>query len=81
MNRYQFKFRQSGGCTLVDVSPKPDWGEFDDFIQQFLNDLDAKLVEQDLGMDRHQVRYRVADKQYVLQFEHYTDSIWVERDY
>ena len=81
MSQYQFKFRKTADCTLVEVTPRPDWAEFEGFVTQFLQDLDATLVEQDYGMDRHQVRYRVGNAQYVLQFEHYTDSIWVERDY
>jgi hypothetical protein len=58
----------------------PDWDEFSLFVEQFLLAENATLVDKDYGMDRHQVRFRLAEKQYVMQFEHYTDSIWVEQD-
>ena len=66
---------------MLDVSPMPDWQEFGDFVQEFLSEQGARLIEQDMGMDRHQVRYRLGQKQYVLQFEHYSESIWIEEGY
>ena len=66
---------------MLDVSPMPDWQEFGDFVQEFLSEQGARLIEQDMGMDRYQVRYRLGQKQYVLQFEHYCESIWIEEGY
>ena len=81
MTQFRYKFRPKGDIILLDVSPMPDWQEFGDFVQEFLSEQGARLIEQDMGMDRHQVRYRLGQKQYVLQFEHYCESIWIEEDY
>lgn len=78
---YQYKKILKQDIAVVEVTPMPDWEEFTHFVAQFIAAEDAKLVDQDYGMDRHQVRYRIGQHQYILQFEHYTDSIWIEQDY
>lgn len=78
---FKYEYQNQGELTLLLVSPQPDWDEFDDFVQLFLTNEAATLISKDTGMDRHQVRYRKAQRQYILQFEHYTNSIWIETDY
>tara|TARA_Y100000310_G_C19944571_1_gene474083 strand:- start:144 stop:389 length:246 start_codon:yes stop_codon:yes gene_type:complete len=81
MSEYSYQKVKANGVIYLQVSPFPDWSEFESFCQFFLSKEDAVLVEADYGMDRHQVRYRIGSNQFVLQFEHYTDSIWIEQDY
>lgn len=66
---------------LLTVSPMPDWQDFEQFVSFFLQQEGAVVVAQDYGVDRHQVRYRVGNRQYILQYEHYTESVWVENDF
>jgi len=81
MADFQYKLVKRGDITFVEVSPHPDWQEFKSFVEQFIAEQQVQLVELDTGMDRHQLRYRLNGHQYVMQFEHYTDSIWIEKDY
>lgn len=78
---YKYKLVINGDVTKVEVAPVPDWEDFGEFVQVFIKQEGASLIAQDMGMDRHQIRYRKGQHQYILQFEHYTDSIWIETDY
>jgi len=81
MSEYSYQKVIVSGVTYLQVSPFPDWSEFKGFCRHFIAKEGASLIEEDYGMDRHQVRYRIDNHQYILQFEHYTDSIWIEQDY
>ena len=69
------------GIQIIDVEPMPDWGEFSHFVEQFIAEHHATIIEQDYGMDRHQIRYQQGSHEYLLQFEHYSESIWIEAVY
>ena len=77
---YKKELKPDLGIAMLEVTPFPDWQAFPDFAEQFMAQEQADVVVKDYGMDRHQVRYRKKGKQYILQFEHYTDSIWIEPD-
>lgn len=81
MTAYSYTKKTQEDIVLLEVSPMPDWQEFGEFIEVFLLNEKAQLIANDYGMDRHQVRYRINDRSYILQFEHYTGSIWIENDY
>jgi hypothetical protein len=78
---FKYQLINDNDIIRVCVDPKPDWDEFEQFVDLFLKNEDVILIAQDLGMDRHQVRYRKEEKQFILQYEHYTDSIWIEQDF
>lgn len=78
---YKYSKRLQGDITKLDVNPMPDWEDFNDFVSVFLEQEAGTLVESDYGMDRHQVRYQVGASRYVLQYEHYSQSIWLEQDF
>ena len=77
---YKKELRPDLEIAMLKVTPFPDWQAFPDFVKQFIAAEEADVIVQDYGMDRHQIRYRKKGKQYILQFEHYTDSIWIEAD-
>ena len=66
--------------TLLSVSPQPDWEDFTEFVSEFVDQEHGRIIEQDYGMDRHQIRYDVGNVRYILQYEHYSESIWVEQE-
>lgn len=78
---FRFEKIQQQDITLLNISPMPDWQDFDDFVEYFLNQEKATLVAKDSGMDRHQVRYRVGAEGFILHFEHYSESVWIEPDF
>ncbi len=77
---YKKQLRPELNIALLEVTPFPDWQAFPEFVEEFIAAENAEVVVQDYGMDRYQIRYRKKGKQYILQFEHYTDSIWIEPD-
>ena len=78
---FEYQLINDGNVVNVKANPHPDWDEFEQFVEIFIENEGASIVAQDIGMDRHQVRYRRGDKQYILQFEHYTNSIWIDSDF
>ena len=78
MTKYVYKKIKQDDIVLLDVTPKPDWQDFPEFVKQFIQDENADMVVQDYGMDRHQVHFDLDGQRYILQYEHYTDSVWVE---
>lgn len=78
---FEYELINDGNVINLNVMPHPDWEDFDQFVEVFIINEGVDLIAQDFGMDRHQVRYRKGDHQYILQFEHYTNSIWIETDF
>lgn len=78
---YKYTKIPQDDIVLLQVSPFPDWQEFEGFVTEFIQQEQGQLVEQDYGMDRHQIRYQIGSSRWVLQFEHYSESIWIEQDY
>lgn len=62
----------------VIVSPAPDWDDFKAFSEQFIEHQGATVISTDYGMDRHQVDYELEGKRFRLNYEHYTQSVWIE---
>lgn len=63
----------------LQVSPQPDWDDFKLFVDWFLQEIEGELKVADYGMDRHQVDFEKAGLRYLLNYEHYTQAIWIER--
>lgn len=79
MYKYTFSDAHSGAIT-VHVTPFPDWQEFGQFADFLIQNENMTLLEKDIGMDRYQFRVEWQGKRFLLQFEHYTDSIWLESE-
>lgn len=77
---YQYRFEPSGNIIKINVSPFPDWQEFEAFAEMLMDNESMQLVDCDKGMDRFQYRLTWRNERYLLQYEHYTDSIWLERE-
>lgn len=84
MTKYQYskteQKQEQRTITILEVSPQPDWEDFTEFVSEFVEQEQGRIVEQDYGMDRHQIRYDVDNVRYILQYEHYSESIWVEQE-
>ncbi|TMP31329.1 DUF3630 domain-containing protein [Pseudoalteromonas rubra] len=64
-------------CIIVTPASLPDADEFELWGQIFLHLDGITLLEFHLGADRHQWRFSYAGHPYNLNFEHYSDSIWI----
>lgn len=78
---FSYQKVQQDDVTLLHIQPMPDWQDFELFVQHFLQMEQGVLISQDQGMDRHQIRYRIGNQRFLLQFEHYTESVWIEVDF
>jgi hypothetical protein len=67
-----------GAVLHIEVSPKPDWDNFKACAEQFIAVIEAEIKAVDYGMDRHQVDFELIGSRYLLQYEHYTQAVWVE---
>lgn len=77
---YQIKEVVTPDIIQLVVTPFPDWQEFPAFVDFYLDKIGAEMLEKDSGMDRHQIRFKVDGERWLLQFEHYSESIWLEQE-
>lgn len=78
MTQFKYSREKTDNGWLLTVTPFPDWQEFEQFSEAFLAQEGAHFVAKDSGMDRHQVRFTIGRQSFLMHFEHYTESIWVE---
>ena len=78
MTQFQYSREKTDSGWLLTVTPFPDWQEFEQFCCEFITQEGATLISKDSGMDRHQVRFSIGRQSFLMHFEHYTESIWVE---
>lgn len=80
-NRFSFKVlppETQEKVQHVSVSPIPDWDDFKEFAQEFIEAEGAEIKATDYGMDRHQIDYEKEGKRFHLHYEHYSQSVWIE---
>ncbi len=59
----------------VDIFPEAD--EFVFWAELFLLNEIFTIVEKQSGADRHQIRFRYKNQSFNLNYEHYSDSLWI----
>lgn len=79
----QFRFKVMAPETRepiqhVRVEPAPDWDDFKEFVEQYIESTGAEIKVADYGMDRHQIDYELDGERYLMHYEHYTQSVWIE---
>lgn len=62
---------------LVNTPVVPEADEFELWTSIFLNQEKISIIETHQGADRHQTRFDYAGNTFNINFEHYTDSIWI----
>ncbi|QTL35958.1 DUF3630 family protein [Pseudoalteromonas viridis] len=62
---------------LITPSALPEADEFELWGQIFLHLDGLSILEFHQGADRHQWRFTCAGHPYNLNFEHYSESIWI----
>ncbi|GAB2999321.1 DUF3630 family protein [Psychrosphaera aestuarii] len=76
---YSLTTNDETNITQLSISPEPDWDDFKEFAAQFVADVGADVRAEDYGMDRHQVDYELNGERFLLHYEHYSQSVWIER--
>ncbi|MFC3033507.1 DUF3630 family protein [Pseudoalteromonas fenneropenaei] len=64
---------------ILLLSPEifPHSDEFALWARIFLHHPEIQIVEINLGADRHQARFHFAEEGFNLNFEHYSESLWI----
>jgi hypothetical protein len=62
---------------LISPSELPEADEFLFWAKLFLHQPNISIIEELEGADRHQTRFSYEHCLYNINFEHYTDSIWI----
>lgn len=62
---------------LITPTEIPEADEFLFWAKLFLYQPDIAIVEELEGADRHQTRFSYENSTFNINFEHYTDSIWI----
>ncbi len=74
MKTYSYQLEEH----ILKITPEPDWDDFKDFVAQFMSEQGAEIKASDYGMDRHQIDYELDGKRFLMHYEHYTQSVWIE---
>ncbi|CAM4423741.1 MULTISPECIES: DUF3630 family protein [Pseudoalteromonas] len=61
-----------------EITPQDD--EFELWGQIFLHQDEIQLIEFSAGADRHQWRFSYKSCNFNLNFEHYSESVWIAPD-
>ncbi|BBN80586.1 hypothetical protein PA25_05710 [Pseudoalteromonas sp. A25] len=63
---------------IIDPTCFPEADEFELWAKIFLHFPEhIQILEFSQGADRHQLRFNYAQQSFHLNFEHYSDSIWI----
>lgn len=68
----------NGHSLLLEFDRYPKWDEFESLARGWLQDRECRISEVSVGMDHIVIAFDDLQNLYALNFEHYTDSIWVE---
>lgn len=64
-----------------NLQPAPDWDDFIPWGKNLIAKLQNSQFNQlDTGADRHKLTFTFAQNRFSLNYETYSDSIWIEAD-
>ncbi|WP_440055127.1 DUF3630 family protein [Pseudoalteromonas sp. T1lg65] len=78
MTQITFDTKHQLLLVALDVPLNDD--EFELWGKIFLHHDDIELTEFNQGADRHQWRFNYQNSSFTLNFEHYSESIWVSAE-
>lgn len=66
---------------IIDPQEKPDWDNFIAWGQKLLNHPTLHCTsEYDSGADKHKLNFTFVQQRYSLNYESYSDSVWIEAE-
>ncbi|KPH56862.1 hypothetical protein AMS58_19525 [Pseudoalteromonas porphyrae] len=75
MTQYQFDNRHN--VIIITPSEMPNDDDFELWAHLFLHSSEIKIGEFEAGADRHQMRFNYEQQGFNLNFEHYSNSVWI----
>jgi hypothetical protein len=76
----KFIFDAKHNVILIYPSEFPHAEEFEFWCKLLLSSINSSILEYSAGADRHQVRFRLNNYIFNVNYEHYSDSIWCEAE-
>ncbi|MBQ4849326.1 DUF3630 family protein [Pseudoalteromonas sp. MMG012] len=73
----QITFDAAYNVLLIHVPEIPEADEYLFWAKLFLHQEALTIIEELEGADRHQTRFSYGSSTFNMNFEHYTDSIWI----
>ncbi|MFP3425313.1 DUF3630 family protein [Pseudoalteromonas sp. SIMBA_162] len=64
-------------CIIITPTEPPHDEDFELWSTLFLHSDDIAISEYSAGADRHQVRFFYSQQTFNLNYEHYSQSIWI----
>lgn len=75
MTEFQLDTRHN--AIIISPSEMPNDDDFELWAHLFLHAPEITISEFASGADRHQCRFSYAQQNFNLNFEHYSNSIWI----
>ncbi|MCO7248895.1 DUF3630 family protein [Pseudoalteromonas sp. Ps84H-4] len=76
----ELTFDAEHAVIIVQASEPPHDEDFELWATLFLHTPAIKIADFDAGADRHQLRFHFTDHSFNLNFEHYSESIWINAE-
>ena len=73
----QIEYNHIHKCIVVTPVEPPHDDDFELWSTLFLHSDDVTINEYSGGADRHQVRFTYNQQSFNLNYEHYSQSIWI----
>jgi hypothetical protein len=73
----QLQLDNQHNAIIIIPSEMPNDDDFELWAQLFLHGPELVIGEFAAGADRHQCRFTYAQQSFNLNFEHYSNSIWI----
>lgn len=72
-----FQLDNQHNAIIVTPSHMPNDDDFELWAHLFLHMPELKIAEFEAGADRHQLRFSYMQQNFNLNFEHYSNSVWI----
>lgn len=77
------KVKYNPNDQILIILPKtvPDWEEFISFGRSILQSANINEINtEEIGADRHRITFTFEQNRFSLNYENYSNSIWIESD-
>lgn len=76
----QFRFDPDYQVIIISANPTPNDEDFQLWATLLLHAPAISCADFNAGADRHQMRFHFTDHSFNLNFEHYSESIWISAE-
>jgi hypothetical protein len=75
---WRFSLFEELNIIQLEVCPKPNWDSFTELAERFCLQFNMQKVNLSLGADRAQLHFRIGLSDFLLHYESFCDSFWIE---